>query len=350
MEHHTAVETRGEGLVAHHNPPLTAPESARLWQVNLYYKMLYCVFKHFLSTCDDQDLRLHIEEALSMFEERINRSTEVLTEEGHPVPIGFTDNDLEPESPRLFTDLYYYYYILHMAQIGLQLNSMDLAHTTRKDVREFFTASVSSTMGYYNRFSDLMLEKGIYIRPPAVNIFKETDIVEKQDFLRGFLGKRRPPLELEINHLFSGIRNNVIGGLLATGFQQVAGSEQVRAYMARGTDISRKHADILNSVLQKEKIPAPMHSGVLLLDLTTPPFSDKLMMQHMVILTGIGIGNLANAMATSLRHDLGVSFTRLIGEAANYGEDGLNIMIENGWFEQPPRKIDPRDLAREPVH
>jgi hypothetical protein len=46
------------------------------------------------------------------------------------------------------------------------------------------------------------------------------------------------------------------------------------------------------------------------------------MMHHVVVLTQVGIGNYATAMASSLRHDLSVNYLRLIGEAAHYGEDG----------------------------
>ena len=83
---------------------------------------------------------------------------------------------------------------------------------------------------------------------------------------------------------------------------------------------------------------------------TIPPFSDRLMLQHVVMLNGIGIGNYATSMGSSLRHDLSVNYTRLIGEVANYGEDGINILIENKWLEEPPRTIDRRELVKEPVH
>ncbi len=349
MEQHT-TEVQGAAPEIHHNAPLTSSELARIWQVYAYYTMLRCVFKHFLNTLADQDLRSHVEEAISMFETRINQASEMLRKEGHPNPKGFADQDLDLDSPRLFTDLYYYHYILKMARIGMQIGSMNLAHSVRADVRDYYTESVVSTMRYYNRFSDIMLEKGIYIRPPVTNTFKDADMVEKQDFLRGFLGERRPLLEIEIDHLFFGIRNNVIGGALASGFQQVARSGQVRAYLARGAEIAQKHVNIFSRALQKENIPVPMHSGELVTDSTIPPFSDKLMMQHVVVLTVIGIGNYATAMASSLRHDLSANFLRLMGETANYGEDGLNIMIENGWFEEPPRKTDRRELAKKQVH
>lgn len=350
MEQQTTVNAQGTIQEIHHHVPLTSSELARLWQANAYYTLLRCVFKHFLNTLADQDLRLNIEEAISMFETRINRTSEMLRKEGHPIPKGFADHDLDLGSPRLFTDLYYYYYILHMAQIGLLLGSMNLAHTVRADVRDFYTEAVTSTMRYYNRFSEIMLEKGIYIRPPYTNTFKEADVVEKQNFLRGFLGERRPLLAEEIDQLFFGIRNNEIGGALATGFQQVARTEQVRAYMARGAEIAMKHVDIFSSALQRENLPVPMHSGELITDSTTPPFSEKLMMQHIIALNGIGIGNYTTAMASSLRHDLSVNYSRLIGEVANFGEDGINVMIENGWLEEPPRTIDRRELINEPLH
>jgi len=120
--------------------------------------------------------------------------------------------------------------------------------------------------------------------------------------------------------------------------------------MARGAKITRKHVNIFSSSLQKEKITVPMHSGELVTDSTVSPFSDKLMMQHVVILNGVGIGNYATSMASSLRHDLSVNYSRLIGEAANYGEDGINIMIENGWFEEPLRIIDRRELGNKLMH
>lgn len=205
-------------------------------------------------------------------------------------------------------------------------------------------------MRYYNRLSETMLEKGIYIRPPVINSFKEPDLVEKQNFLRGFLGERRPMLADEIERIFSHIRSNTIGGALATSFQQVVRSKQVRAHMARGAEIARKHTSIFSKALNKEDLPVPTHSGELVTDSTVPPFSDKFMMQHVVVLTEIGIGNYATAMASSLRHDLSAIFLRLMGETANFGEDGLNIMIENGWFEEPPRKTDRRELAKKQVH
>ncbi len=349
MEQQTAVEAQGITQV-HHNAPLTSAELACLWRTNGYYTMLLCTFKQFLNTLGDPDLRPLIEDGKAIIQTRINQTSEILRAEGQPMPKGFGDEDMDFGAPRLFTDLYYHNYNLNMARIGIMLGSMNLSHSTRKDVREFYTEALVASTRYYNRISEIMLEKGIYTRPPVINTINVADVVEKQNFLRGFLGERRPLLAEEIEHLYFGIENNRIGGALATGFQQVARSEQVRAYMARGAEIARKHVNIFSSALQKENIPVPMHAGELVQDSTIPPFSDKLMMQHVVVLAGVGLGNYATAIASSLRHDLSVNYTRLIGEVANYSEDGINIIIENSWFEEPPRTIDRRELVKETIH
>lgn len=56
------------------------------------------------------------------------------------------------------------------------------------------------------------------------------------------------------------------------------------------------------------------------------------------------IGNIGAALSTNLRHDLFPSYIRALADIANYAEDGLNIMIEKGWFEEPPMVVDRKDL------
>lgn len=350
MEQQTTEVSQAVMQEIHHHAPLTSSELAILWRSNTYYDMLSCFTKQFINTMDDPDLRPIAEYALSILRTRVKRTSEILRMEGQPIPKGFGEEDVDLGAPRLFTDLYYYDYGLNMIRMGIVLGGMNLAHSVRADIRDFYTEAIISTTKLIKLYSEIMLEKGIYIRPPIINTIKEADVVEKQNFLRGFLGERRPLLAQEIEQLFFGIRNNEIGGALLTGFQQVARSEQVRSYMARGAEIARKHVNIFGSYLQKENIPVPMHCGELVTDSTISPFSDKIMMQHVVILSNIGIGNYATSMASSLRHDLSLCYSRLITEAANYGEDGINIMIKNGWFEEPPRMIDRRELCKEPIH
>lgn len=345
----TTIGQPGSQLIQH-SARLTSAEIARLWQGSIYYSMLKCVNQYFLNTVEDTALRPLLQFASSIFNTRINRSGEILRGEGHPTPTGFGDEDVSFETPRLFTDLYCYFYYLHMSSLGLVFGATNLAHTIREDVRDFYTESLNSTANFLNAISRIMLEKGIYVRPPIINAVNEPDMVEKQNFLRGFLGERRPLLALEIDQLFTGIRTNLIGGALLTGFQQTTRSKQIRTYMLKGAEIANRHLNILSAVLEKERIMVPGYSGELVTESETIPFSDRLMMQHVVELAGIGIGNYATALATSLRHDLSANYIKLMGEAANYAEGGINIMIANGWLEEPPRPIDRRDIRQGLLH
>jgi len=342
--------TEGLAKGVTHDAPLTCAELGRLWQSIAYYKMLKYVYLNFVNNVDDSYLRQIFEEGLIIIDTRVKRASDLLTRDGQPLPIGFGDEDFDADAPRLFTDLFYYYYTINMSRIDVSLGGMNLASATRNDVREFFTKCLEGTMRYFNSFSELMLQKGLYIRPPYISTIKEEDFVEEQNFLRGFLGERRPLLAGEIEQLFKSYINNKVGAALLTGFKQVAKSKQVKSYMSRGIEIARKHVDIFVSILEKENLPVPSHANELVTGSTSAPFSDRLMMSHVLSLCQVGIGNYATAMASSMRHDLSSAFGRLIMESANYGEDGLNIMIQNGWFEEPPRHIDRRELRNEIKH
>jgi len=74
-------------------------------------------------------------------------------------------------------------------------------------------------------------------------------------------------------------------------------------------------------------------------DSTIAPFSEKLMMYHIVTSGQISISNDGLALAESLRSDLSITYMRFLTEAMAYSKDGADIMINNKWFEQPPQAI-----------
>jgi hypothetical protein len=72
-------------------------------------------------------------------------------------------------------------------------------------------------------------------------------------------------------------------------------------------------------------------------DVTTNVFSDKFTMYHIFSMIAAGIGYYGTSMAASPRRDFGMKYAKLIPEISLYAEDGANIMIKNGWMEEPPR-------------
>jgi hypothetical protein len=82
-----------------------------------------------------------------------------------------------------------------------------------------------------------------------------------------------------------------------------------------------------------------------IMDSTTPPFSDKLMLFLISQLMAMGIGYYAAAMGASFRVDIAVDYGRLMVEIETYVHDGVKMLIKNGWMEEPPLADDRKQLA-----
>ncbi|MEH7484306.1 DUF3231 family protein [Neobacillus drentensis] len=80
---------------------------------------------------------------------------------------------------------------------------------------------------------------------------------------------------------------------------------------------------------------------------TIAPFSDKMMLFHIVTLVATASGYYGAAFALSQRRDLGLKYEMLIAEITKYAEDGANLLIKNGWMEQPPTFDDRDKLAKQ---
>ncbi|WP_413303092.1 DUF3231 family protein [Bacillus sp. 1P10SD] len=108
-----------------------------------------------------------------------------------------------------------------------------------------------------------------------------------------------------------------------------------------------KHIKVFSSYLEMDSLPAPMSYDQEVTESIESPFSDKLMMFHFNLMIYVGIGNYGVSIAESQRSDMVIDYSRLNAEILKYSEDGANIMIANGWLEQPPIAANRRDLAKE---
>lgn len=329
-----------------HNVKLTSAEMAVLWSSYMNDSLSVCVFSQFLQHVDDDDIRPVVEHALSLCQRHIQSYRQLLTKENFPIPVGFTDEDVNLGAPRLYSDAFYLKYIDGMAMVGMTSASAALAGATRDDVREMYTSLLMESVALHNTAIPILLDKGIYVRAPIISTPSQVDFVKKQNFLTGFFGERRPLNAIEITNLNINIFRNCLGEALLLGFAQTAQSKKVRQYMERGKDISTKHIKVFSDILSHDDLPPAVSWATDVSNSTTHTFSDKLMMFHVAALTGAGVGNYGIAIGTSPRRDLGAAFLRLQGEVMLYGEDGAEIAIENGWLEQPPMADDRTELAR----
>ena len=69
------------------------------------------------------------------------------------------------------------------------------------------------------------------------------------------------------------------------------------------------------------------------------------MANHSVILATSGISNLGMAIADTMRGDLQNKYMKYILEDMKYSKDGEDILIDNGWLEQPPQAVRHENLV-----
>jgi len=328
----------------HNHIKLTATEISYLWSSYLADTMSDCVLQYFAENIEDSEIKSLVNFALDLAQHHIETIKGIFLKEEIPAPIGFTEKDVNLKAPRLFSDKFYLYYLKNMAKSGLATISSVLPNIYRTDILSFSSECLTASMELSNKVTKLSLEMGLAVRPPSIPYPKEVEFVQKQSFLLEGLGKR-PLTGLEITNLYANIQTNQLGTSLATGFSQIAKSTKVKDYILRGKAIALKHIKVFSDYLVNSSLPIPMSFDQEVTDSTESPFSDKLMMYHFNLMIYSGVGNYGMAVSQSQRSDMAVDYSRLLAEVLKYGEDGINIMINNQWLEQPPLAIDRKKLA-----
>ncbi|MDF2935213.1 MAG: hypothetical protein K0Q90_586 [Paenibacillaceae bacterium] len=326
-------------------PKLTAPEISNLWASYMTDSMSICGMRYFLEHLKDDRIRAIVEFALQLALDHMQKLSSIMTLEGYPLPAGFTDQDVNLEAPRLFSDNLILMYIGHMAKLGLSSYSLTLATSTRHDVVDYYTEAITSSMQLHNQSQALGLEMGIYVRAPVIELPEQVDFVHDKSFLGAFLGHKRALLGVEINHLFHNMKRNALGKALILGFCQVAKSEDVKKYFEKGIHLSQKQVDVFGKTLLEDSQPAPMLWDAEISASVVSPFSEKLMMFHVSALIASAIGQYGASISGSPRKDLVLDYTRLGAEIMQYAEEGTLLMIRKGWLEYPPQSVDRRKLT-----
>lgn len=333
-----------------HSANLNSSEIGNLWNTFMSYSMISLINRYFYENTEDSNVKSVLEMAQEIFDTRVSKSLEILRNENLPAPVGFSHEDIDIKAPRLFSDIFYLYYLKFMNRFALPQISIHLTTSYRDDIREFYHLCSDSGGRLFEKVTQTMLAKGILIRPPYITINPQIDMVKRQNFLTGFLGEKRPLLAQEISYAYYAVISNFIGKCLLMGFRQTARLKQVRDYMDEGIDLAQKIIDSHSALLEEEDIPVPMIWDSMVTESTVPPFSDKLMMYHTLTITRVGIGEYGLLGSTCMRHDILANLLKFMPQVINFSEDGINIMIDNGWFEEPPRVLDRDNLSNMQKH
>ena len=332
--------------INHDHIKLTSSELSVLWGSYINDTLGIGMISYFLKDVEDPDIRAVLEYASDLAKKHIEIVSDIFKEEKIPIPMGFVEQDVNLNAARLYSDIFMLYYIQNMGSMGLNTYSVALPSSARIDIREFYTSCLSSSAELFNRASNVMQQKGLFIRSPYISYPTQGEFVHKQHFLAGWMGEQRPLTTLEISFLFFNLYRNTLGNALLTGFSQVAQSKEVRLYMVRGAEVAKHQSAVFAKFLTDDNLLSPMTWDIQPLTSKESPFSDKLLMYHTAALNNAGIGYYGASMGATVRKDLISAYFRVITEVGELSEDGANIMISNGWLEKPFSAPNRNDLAK----
>jgi spore coat protein CotF len=321
------------------NSRLTSVEIASLWNSYIFECMVHHIFSYFVNNSKDEEIKSYIEYVQVSSSLHLHNYMAVFKKENLPIPRGTTSEDVNINAPRLFSDAFYITYIKSMAKFALTNFAMSYSECSRPDMRMLFKEHLDRLEDVDRLATEIMQSKGIYVIPPCVEIPEDVDFIDnKKKFFAGFFTEKRPLSVLELRQLFTNLHSNALGEALMKGFSRVVSSKEVYNYILKGKELSSKYLKMFSDIFSDESldIPPTYDNEVILLSPKDSPFSDRLILNHAVLLNAYGIGNYALGMAQSQRRDLSAMYGRIMLEVGMYTDSGADILIRNQWLEQPP--------------
>lgn len=325
---------------------LTSSELGELWKNYLGESLLNCVYTHYLSNVDDERIKAILEKASNLTNQHMMKLEALFNKESFAIPTGFGKNDINDQAPAIFTDKFYLFYLKETSRLNLLHFSNALTVSFRQDVREYFSECLKDTSDLYQETMDAMLAKGLIIRAPFIPVPTEVKFVESTDFLHKLIGQQRPMASTEITAMYVNLDSNQLGKSMMMAFSQAVQSEDIKKYMIRGRDISHKNIVLLQDLLTKDHLPAPQLWDPEVLESKVPPFSEKLMLYHVALANAGSLLNYGIAITSTFRSDISVDIARLVTEIAKFSNDGVKMLIQRKWLEQPPMAADRDELAK----
>lgn len=327
------------------NIKLTSAEIGSLWSTYIQNTATRCFYKHFLQHLDDPEIKPIVQEALSLSEEVVQKIKEFFETENFPLPKGFSDNDNNFSAPALYTDLFALSFVYRGGQMIMVYYADALSKVGRKDIVDFYSECSVKTVSLYKKSLNLMLEKGIYDRPPKMDYPQQAHIVKQEpSLIENWFGDSRPLNAIELSELFFAIERNGIGLVLIMGLLQASKDQEIKEFLFKGKKLSQKQIEQFNKFLKTndgfEIHPVTME----VTNSTVSPFSERLMLFFISASNQIGIQAMATSLSVSMRSDLAVKYAKFIAEIIAFADEGRDLLIKRGWLEQPPLSSDREKL------
>ncbi|MFC7394036.1 DUF3231 family protein [Scopulibacillus cellulosilyticus] len=328
--------------------PLSSSEIGTLWLTYLEKTFIMRVLEYFIEKSDDKQAKNIMTDLWHNLKTYVEKIEVTFKNEDIAIPNGFNERDVDRNAPKLFDFGFDIMFVRILKEISMGMYTLHLNMAYREDVVLIYKDLTAITQKCYNSCTQYLLEKGILSRPPNVTHPITNEIVNDTNYLNGFnlFGEKRSLNTIELGYLHHSIETNNIGIQLITGFAQCAKNKEVKDYFVKGKEISKKIIKELEEKMLQSDISFSAASGNFVTNSTKSPFSDKLMMFCIFLLNSFGLGSQSFGAIFSLRNDLTLKMALMAKNIYFYAEDGIKIMIKNGWLDQPPQMADRNKIIR----
>ncbi|MES9756662.1 DUF3231 family protein [Priestia megaterium] len=326
---------------------LTSSEIGTLWGEYVNGTMTDVVNRYMFSIIEDESIKAIFEDAINTFAKEKKQIVAFIENEGFPVPIGFTESDLNKGTEKLFTDIFCLNYLHIMTLYGLLGHTTSLGVSVREDLRHFYDSCDNDAKRMYHQTIELLLEKGNFQRDPYFYPTENPEFISSQDFTDGFFGKGRRLSAPEIISISFNLKKSIMAKTLSIGFSQVTQSKEVRKFLEDSEKTADGQIQAFSKIMHTDNLPVPMSWETEVTTSRDSPFSDKLMMYHIGFLFQAAQVYHGTGLASAMRTDLVTTYEGIILKNLIVTKKWFDIMVKNKWLEQPPLAPNRKEIAKE---
>ncbi|RAS73256.1 DUF3231 family protein [Priestia endophytica] len=326
---------------------LTSSEIGTLWAEYVNGTMTDVVNRYMFSIVEDESIKTIFEDAIKTFAKQKKQIVAFIENEGFPVPLGFTESDLNKGTEKLFTDIFCLNYLHIMTLHGLLGHTTALGVSVRKDLRDFYDSCNSDAKRMYHQTIELLLEKGNFQRDPLFYPATNPEFISSQDFTDGIFGKGRRLSAPEIISISVNLKKSIMAKTLSIAFSQVAQSKKVRKFLEESENTADKQIQTFSKIMHADNLPVPRSWETEVTISTDSPFSDKLMLYHIGFLFQTAQAYHGTGLASAMRTDLITTYEGTILKNLMITKKWFDIMVKNKWLEQPPLAPNRKEIAKE---
>lgn len=304
--------------------------------------------EYFIEKADDPQARNILGGLWQELDFYVTEMEQIFSEQGMVKPVGFTSEDVNVNAPKLYDNNFDLLFIRTLKQVSMGLYTLSMNMAYNKRIMSVYEGLTTVTQKIYKLTTCYLINKGVLSPPPKVTMPTKTEFIQSKKYMEGFkiTGDKRALNDLEVGIIHHNLESNNIGMQLITGFAQCAQNKEAKKYFVKGKELAKKQVKVMEDILRKADVHLSATSGGTVTTSTVPPFSDKLMMHCIYILNGFSIVGAGSGAFFSLRNDLAAKTIMLAKDVYFYAQEGIEIKIKNGWFEEPPQMEDRAQIIK----